>query len=128
MQRASGPRLSITLPDGKVTEVRAMAAGLWQVVQLNVPAGAGTTAVTLPLAAKSWNPWEEWHLAQFAGMTAAAPACAGVFQWLKASALASAWADPKKLSKNGTSSVGCGTAVSVAAAVGTALGAQATST
>src|SRR5512140_1515949 len=86
MQRASGPRLSIVLPEGNVTEVRAMAAGLWQVVQLNVPAGAGTSAVTLPLAAKSWNPCEVWQRAQSAGTAAAVLPSAGLFQWLKASA------------------------------------------
>src|SRR5512146_832221 len=69
MQRASGPRFSTTLPDGNVTEVNAIAAGLWQVVQLKVPAGAGTSAVTLPFLAKSWKPAELWHLAQLAGTT-----------------------------------------------------------
>src|SRR5512140_2773686 len=70
MQRASGPRLSTTFPEGKVTEVRAMAAGLWQVVQLKVPAGAGTSAVTLPFVAKAWKPAEVGQRAQSAGTTA----------------------------------------------------------
>src|SRR5512142_2811087 len=111
MQRASGPRLSMVLPEGNVTDVRAITAGLWQVVQLKVPAGAGTSAVTLPLAAKSWKPAELWHLAQSAGTAAAAPGSAGSFQWLNASALASAWPEPRNASANGTSRVGAGTAV-----------------
>src|SRR5512146_2175404 len=99
-----------------------MVAGLWQVVQLNVPAGAGTSAVTLPLAAKSWNPCDVWHLAQSVGTAAAAPACSGVSQWWKASALSSACADPRKSSRNGTAIVGWAAAVAVAPATGVLLG------
>src|SRR5512138_507985 len=70
IQRASpSSDVSTFRPEGKVTEVRAMAAGLWQVTQSRVPAGAGTS-VAVPLATKSWKPTEVWHLAQAAGTTA----------------------------------------------------------
>ena len=93
MQSAAEFSPSILTFEGKLTPVRAPAAGLWQAVQVtpSLPiTGLFTTPAGLPsVPKKSRKPLELWQAAQVTGI----PAGAALFQWVNAAALTLAWGD-----------------------------------
>ena len=107
----------IVTPEVKVTLVSLRVASLWQVVQVMVPP-IGWSLGVLPVVRNSGRPPALWQVAQEPGTAGVAPAAA-VFQWLKASALVSAWPEAAHRSWKGTASAGLvGAAVAVGAAGG----------